>query len=222
MPEKRLVIFDLDNTLVLNKPASKQAYESAIRFFAKETNLDFNKLYNHWKKIVQQLQTESAPEKRAFEYSLALLASKQNIADKYIPPTLKMYEKELLENLRIMPGAKELVSWLKEEGSLVAVAAGTDRTLAKKKLKQTGLYEYMDAICTAADVEAMKPNPAYYTSLMEKLEVDTNQTAVVSDSLTEDIEPAKKLGLTTFQLPTANPHLTALKPDLSNFLSFAK
>lgn len=222
MPEKRLVIFDLDNTLVINRPAAKIAYESAIRFMAKETKLEFDKLHNHWKKIVQRLLAEPAPEKRGFEYSLRLLIADHKISEQLISPTLRIFEKELLANLRPVPGAKEIVSWLKEEGSLVAVSAGTDRGLAKKKLKSTELYQYIDLIISASDVGVMKPHPDYYQLIMSELKTGTSQTIVVSDSKKEDIETAHKLGLKTIEIPANNPHLSALKPELSEFLSFAK
>lgn len=222
MPEKRLVIFDLDNTLVINRPAAKIAYESALRFIAKETKLEFDKLHNHWKKIVQRLLTEPAPEKRGLEYSLRLLIADHKISEQLISPALRIFEKELLENLRPMPGAKEIVSWLKEEGSLVAVAAGTDRSLAKKKLKATDLVRYIDFIVTASDVGVMKPHPDYFKLIMTELKVSENQTLIVSDSKKEDIEAGQKIGIRTIEIPSNNPHLTALKPELSEFLSFAK
>lgn len=222
MPESRLVIFDLDNTLVMNRPAAKTAYEAGIRHLAKEARLEFDKLYNHWKKIVQRLQTEATPEKRAFEYSLSVLAAEHHISDQFIPSALKRYEKELLENLRPMPGAKELVSWLKEQNCLVTVAAGTDRTLAKKKLKATELYDYIDMIVSASDVGTMKPNNAYMETILKEYHLKPGQAAIVSDSKKEDLDPAKKMGLTVFELAPTNPHLTALKPQLSEFLTFAE
>lgn len=222
MPEKRLVIFDLDNTLVINRPAAKAAYESAIRYLAKESKLDFDKIYIYWKRLVQSLSTKSAPEQRAFAYSLSQVCEKYNVVDKLIPPTLKVYEKELITALKPMPGAKEVVSWLKEQGSLVAVAAGTDRSLAKKKLKSTGLLPFVDYLVTASDIGQMKPNPGYFTAIMNELDVKPSQTIIISDSKTEDILPAKKLHLQTIEIQPTNTQLTALKPALSEFLTFAK
>jgi len=222
MPENRVVIFDLDNTLVINRPAAKSAYEAAFHYLAKETKLDFDKLHIHWKRLTQQLQTETEPEKRTFEYSLRKLAELHHISDTLVFPTLKVYEKELLENLRPMPGAKEIVSWLKEEHCLVAVAAGTDRGMAKKKLKQTQLLPFIDLIISASEVAVMKPHQDYFQLVMTELKTKPDQTLVVSDSKKEDIEIAEKMGLKTIEIPTNNAQLTALKPQLSEFLSFAK
>jgi FMN phosphatase YigB (HAD superfamily) len=222
MPVKKVVIFDLDNTLVINKPAAKAAYESAIRFLAKESKLEFDKLYNHWKRLVQQLATETAPEKRAFEYSLSVLIDQHHISEKLIPLALKVYEKELLTSLKPMAGAKEIVSWIKEIGGLVAVAAGTDRSLAKKKLKVTDLFKFVDLIITTPDVGRMKPHPEYYTLILDELKISSKNAIVVSDSKKEDIEPAAKLGLKTIEINPSQPHLTQLKPELSEFLSYSK
>jgi len=222
MPENRVVIFDLDNTLVINKPAAKAAYESAIRFLAKETKLKFDKLYNHWKRLVQKLTTETTPEKRAFEYSLSILTEQHRISEKLVPLAIRVYEKELLDAIKPMAGAKEIVSWIKESGGLVAVAAGTDRSLAKKKLKATDLFKFVDLVVTTADVGHMKPHPGYYTLILDKLNTAISKAIVVSDSKKEDIEPATKLGLKTIEVNPNNPHLTQLKPELSEFLSYSK
>jgi putative hydrolase of the HAD superfamily len=222
MPEKRLVIFDLDNTLVVNRPATKKAYASAIRYIAKESKLEFEKLHNHWKRIVQKVQVQSDPEKRAFDYSLGLLLTEHRIADVLITPALKMYEKELLAELRPIPGAKEVLSWLKESKAIIAVAAGVDRTLAKKKLKATDLFKYVDLIISASEVGVMKPHPDYFNLCMAEFKVKASQTLVISDSKTEDLAPAEKLNLKTIKIESTNPQLTALKPELAEFLSFAK
>lgn len=221
MSEKRIVIFDLDNTLVINKSAAKAAYEAALRFLAKETKLDFDKLYNHWKRLVQKLTMETAPEKRAFEYSLSVLCADHHISDKLIPITLKAYEKELLACIKPMAGAKEIVSWIKETGGLVTVAAGTDRSLAKKKLKACDLFKFVDFLITSADVGAMKPDPRYYSLILDEFHAKSNQAIVISDSKKEDIEPATKLGLKTIEIKPASSHLTQLKPELSEFLSYS-
>jgi len=222
MPEKRLVIFDLDNTLVVNRPAAKLAYEAAIRFLSKETKLDFQKLHNHWRRIVQKLQIETEPEKRVFEYSLHELTLAHKLADTLIPPCIKVYEKELLTNLRPMPGSKEIVSWLKEEGSLVAVAAGTDRSMAKHKLKTAGFLKLIDKIISASEVGSMKPDKKYFQLILQELKIKPDQAMVISDSKKEDIQVADALGIRSILIPTNNAHLSALKPELSEFLSFAK
>jgi putative hydrolase of the HAD superfamily len=222
MSEKRLVIFDLDNTLVINKPATKKAYAAAIRFIAKEANLDFDKLHNHWKRMVQTLTSETDPQKRGFDYSLGLLLEAHHIADVLIPPALKIFEKELLDEVRPMPGAKEILSWLKEQKCIVAVSAGTDRGIAKRKLKMTELLSYVDFILSASDVGVMKPHPDYYQLVMNNFNVKPSETLAISDSKKEDLEQATLMGVKTIMIATTNPQLTALKPELSEFLSYAK
>jgi HAD superfamily hydrolase (TIGR01549 family) len=222
MPENRVVIFDLDNTLVINRPAAKTAYETALRYIAKESKEPFEKLYNHWKRLVQSLQTETEPEKRAFEYSLRQLFNQHRIADTLIMPAIKVYEKELVENLKPMPGAKEVVSWLKEQQCFVAVAAGTDRTMAKKKLKKTQLLPFIDLIVSASETAVMKPSKAYFELVLTETECTPQQTLVVSDSKKEDIDIAKTMGLQTIEVPINNTQLTAIKPQLAEFLTFAK
>ncbi len=223
MPETRVIIFDLDNTLVMNRPAAKAAYESAIRFLAKEAKLEFDKLYNHWKKDVQSItSSEYAPEKRIFEYSLSNICEHHRINPKLISPTVTIYEKELLSSIKPVPGAKELVSWIKEEGGTVAVASNSIRSLTKKKLKSCDLYKYIDTIVTASDIGSMKPHPGFYQSILELHHINPKQALVIGDSKKDDLDPAKKLGIATIELAHTNPHLTELKPAIAEFLSYVK
>jgi len=68
-------MFDLDNTLVITRSAAKEAYRQAIYYLAKQHHLDNqkDKLYNHWKRLVQTVMGENKPHLRRFAYSLKLL-----------------------------------------------------------------------------------------------------------------------------------------------------
>ena len=136
----KLVIFDLDNTLVLTRPAAKIGYKQAIYYIAKMNGLDKSrdKLYHHWKRIIQPLLIEKEPEKRRFTYSLQILLNKHGLPDTYLQPALNLYEKEMLNNLKLVKGAKELLSSLNEAHLKIAVTTGSERSEARKKLKSVG------------------------------------------------------------------------------------
>lgn len=214
MPFK-LVIFDLDNTLVQTRPAAKIGYRQAIYHIAKMHGLEKSrdKLYHHWKKIVQNLLGESKPYKRRFAYSLQVLLDEHQLPHTHLQTALNVYEKEMLKSLKLAKGAKELVSSLKEAHIQVAVTTGSDKAEAVKKLKTVLLYQYQDCLVTSSDVEAMQPNPEYYQIVLKELQHQVGETLVLADSLKEDIEPAEKLGLTAW-LVTPQTHLMEFKAKI--------
>ena len=218
MPAKNLVIFDLDNTLIITTPAAKEAYKQAIRHIADKHGISrqAGKLYNHWKRLVQSLKPSSDPVKRQFRYSLSLLLHRHQIPDNYLNHGLQIHDKVLLKELQLQRGVKELFQWLKDHDFAIAVATESIRSLAKKKLKAVDLYKDIDLLITANDVGSMKPHPDYYRLTIDRSKVKKDRIFVVGDKLIQDIQPAKDLGLKTFQVPPNNFHLGTVQSLLQS------
>lgn len=217
----KLVIFDLDNTLIKTRPAAKIGYRQAIYALTKAIGIydKRDKLYAHWKRIVASLMGEKKPHLRRFAYSLQKLMEYHQIPASHFAQTMSVYQRELLANLTPVPGAKELVSWLKEQHVAIAIATGSDTAEAKKKLKSVELFSYIDHLITANDTDSMKPDPVYYHLAMKKATASPETTVVIGDSAKEDLEPAKKLGLKTIKVDQTTPNLSALKTTLKSYLS---
>jgi len=216
---KHLVIFDLDNTLVVTQPAAKDAYKTAINYLAKQHGIYQNrfKLYNHWKKIVQKVKTSKDPQKRQFEYSLRLLLEAQKIPDTYLSQALAVYEKEYLQKLSLQNGAKDILTWIKQSHSLVAIATETPTAMAKKKLKVLGLKQFIDILITSNHTGTMKPDSTFLTLAIKESGVKSTQVVVVGDGATQDLAPAKKLKLKTILIPSRKFNLNEIKPQLQAF-----
>lgn len=214
-----LVIFDLDNTLIVNQPAAKDAYKNAINYLAKQHGIynDRYKLYNHWKKIVQQLKTSSDPSKRQFEYSLRQLLQAQKIPDTYISQSLAVYQKDFLEKIQPQAGAGELLQWIKKGTASIAVATESTTAMAKKKLKSVHLKSFVDILISSNHTGTMKPNPTYFQLAIQESGVKKNHTIVVGDSEVRDLEPAREIGLHTIKIPSRKFNLGEIKPQLQTF-----
>lgn len=213
---KKLVIIDLDNTLVNTRPAAKEAYKQAINHLAKAIGRehDNKKLYNHWKKIVQRVLGEKKPQFRRFEYSLGQLMEEQKIDQKHLATCLHTYQKTLLELLESQNGARDLLTWLKDQGHTVIVATGSAKQEAAKKLKKSELFSFIDDIVSADDVDTMKPSQLYYQKAMLLAGAKASNTVVVGDSQLEDIDPAAALGLQALLVPPNKFHLSEIKAEL--------
>jgi HAD superfamily hydrolase (TIGR01549 family) len=216
----KLIIFDLDNTLIATRPAAKVGYKQAIYYLAKRSGLyaSRDKLYNHWKRLVQTLNRETDPNKRRFSYSLRLLLTHHKLPDTYLPDALKTYEREMLSHLSLVPGAKELLKSLKDTGHIVAVATGSDRAEAIKKLKKVVLYRNIDFLVTANEVGVMKPNQAYYQLCLKEFPGKKSSVLVVGDDQKEDLDPAIKLGLKTYLNSPNLKHLNLISETLTDWL----
>ncbi len=207
MAKFSVAVFNLDNTLVKTEPAAKEAYRQAIYYLAKQHGLHNkrDKLFNHWKRIVTKLLGEKKPQLRRFSYSLKKLMEEHKIPETYYPQALHTYERVMLENLEPTPGAKDLFKSLKEEGLKIAVVSGSDRSETIKKLKAGKLFQYVDCIVSSTDVDTMKPDEVFFKTVSKECGVKFKQMIVISDSLIEDLNIAKKLGCHTLHLRPFSP-----------------
>lgn len=217
----RLFIFDLDNTLVITSPAAKYAYKQAINHLAKMEGRqhDNKKLYNHWKKIVQQILGEKKPQLRRFEYSLNELIRLQQLNPAHAATALHIYEKELLKMLEPNSGARDILSWLKDQGHTIAVSTGSGKNEAKKKLDVTQLSQYVDILVTSDDVDSMKPNQAFILEPMKLAKVSKDFVMVIGDSKIEDIEPAEQLEVKNLTIKPGKHHLNELRDEIESWLN---
>jgi HAD superfamily hydrolase (TIGR01549 family) len=221
---KRLAIFDLDNTLIITTTASKDAYKHAINLMAKYHGIYHlrHKLYNHWKRIVQKVKQEKNPALREFHYSLSLLLQAHKIPDTYLSQALAAFEKELLENIALQRGVKEVLSWLQKAEVTIAVATESTKGLAKKKIKAADLKKYVSILVTASDIGIMKPSADYYLQAIKLAQTNPQNTIVIGDSQINDIDPAHSLGISAVLVPPSSFHLGVVKTKIEDWLKSAK
>ena len=82
----------------------------------------------------------------------------------------------------VFPEAKEVLSTLKNQGFLLALASNTDLAEIKRALTDADILSYFDAVFSAMDCGACKPHPAVYEQAWAALAVDKAETLVIEDS----------------------------------------
>ena len=105
---------------------------------------------------------------------------------------------ELLDEIRPLPGARELVEALAERGHEIVLASSSGAEHAEHHIDTLGIRETISAYTTSADVEATKPEPDLIKAAMAKADGDA-EAVLVGDS-TWDIEAAKRAGIETIGL----------------------
>ena len=92
---------------------------------------------------------------------------------------------EYLQNggpIPFRPGAKEAVEFFYKKGLKIGLASSNMRKWAEFYLRQTGIFDYFDAITTCEEVKQLKPNPEVYLKTAHKLGVLSGQCLVFEDS----------------------------------------
>ena len=76
------------------------------------------------------------------------------------------------EGIPVKKGARELLSWLKEQGAVVGLASSTAHDIVVQELTDAGLVDYFQAITGGDQITHSKPDPEIYLKACEKLGID--------------------------------------------------
>ena len=164
--KKSLLIFDMDGTLI----DSSRTIANSI---------------NH---VRAQMDLAPMPHEQ--------IISKVN--DHSISPAAYFYEIEAFEpiheqwfneyytqnharELTLYDGIYALLSWLKEQGTLIALATNAYRISALESLRHFGIDSFFDAVVCADDVRRSKPAPDMLYRILLALEKSNEEAIFVGD-----------------------------------------
>lgn len=89
---------------------------------------------------------------------------------------------ELIAQEGPLPGVVDYLKGAKAMGLGLAVASSSPSDWVHGFLKEKGLLEWFDAICTADDVEIVKPDPALYRLAVQRLGIAPHEAVAFEDS----------------------------------------
>lgn len=104
----------------------------------------------------------------------------------------------------VKKGAKELLSFLKENNAIIGLASSTYLENVTNELKAVGLFDYFDELVCGDMVKNGKPDPEIYLSCAKKLGIDIKDTYVIEDSY-NGIKSAHSAGARVIMVPDCLP-----------------
>jgi len=106
-----------------------------------------------------------------------------------------LYRKLVLEgHLEPLPGVMEWTQRLREQGWLQAVASSAPRKNIEVVLEVMGLTGFFEALVSAEDVTAGKPDPQVFQRGAERLGMPVSRCIVVEDAA-QGVEAARRAGM---------------------------
>ncbi|MCM8759276.1 MAG: HAD family hydrolase [Candidatus Omnitrophica bacterium] len=192
--KKKLFIFDFDGTLM-------DAYQAIWETL----------LYTLNKLGYPPVDFETA--KRAVGYG------DKNYIPRFFRPedveqASKIYREYHLKSLdgrvKLLPGAKELLKKLKEDGRLVAIASNRPFESGDLIIKKLGIKEYLDTAIFGDQVNNQKPDPEMVLKLLDLFQVEKEKAVFIGD-MDIDVYTGKKAGVDTIVVPTGSSTIEELK-----------
>lgn len=166
----KAVIFDLDGLLLDTEIVAFKIYEElGERFGFTLTLPDFMENF-----CGQQLRRNVAYCNERFHLPWGF--------EEAVEEVLRIEKRILDEGVDVMPGAKELLTFLKANNYKTCVASSSARERSLNLLERYELVEYFDDFVFGPEVNRGKPNPDIFLKAAEKLDISPEYCLVLEDS----------------------------------------
>lgn len=207
----KAVIFDFDGTIV---DSEKKRFED-LKAVLKERDLELNnKEFHHMEgETTLQFLKEDFPT----------LSEQER---KAISEARRERERKTLHHIPLIPGVKELWTWLKQNNITIAIATGSVRELVENILNHHQLQNVPDLIVPGEEMTVSKPDPQIYQLTLDKLNISPKEAIVIEDALTgitaAKAAGCKAYGVCTYVPPEAFTEADGCFQDHHGVLAFLK
>ena len=184
------ILFDLDGTLVDTAPDLMNAHNHVMNKFGYPTKsteeirnlvgggagaMIGRSIWGQAKKEFGKVQDEKIKKEMVKEF-------------------VDYYGKNIVNESKLIDGAKDFLIWSKEKNISMAVCTNKQEHLAIDLLKKIGIYDFFEYVAGHNTFDYCKPDPRHLTSVVEILDGDLKKTLMVGDSET-DANAAKAAGI---------------------------
>jgi HAD superfamily hydrolase (TIGR01549 family) len=180
----KVIIFDIDGTLVDSVDLHAQAWKEAFKHFGKD--IPYEKVRHQIGKGGDQLMPVF--------FSKEELDEKGSEMEQYRG---ELFKREYLPRVRAFPRVRELFQKIKDDGLRLALASSAKEDELKVYKKIANIEDLVEEETSADDADKSKPHPDIFEAALERLgDVQPHEAIVVGDT-PYDAQAAGKAGLRT-------------------------
>jgi phosphoglycolate phosphatase len=198
----KLIIFDLDGTLVNSYPA----IISSTNFTLKKLGLDKH--------------SDNEIKRAVGRGDKALLLS--FLGKEKLTAALKIYRRHHKNSLRqkteFMPYAQKLLSCLHKKGYKLAVASNRPYKFSDIILRHLGIKRFFSYVLCKDQIRFGKPHPSILNKIMQKLGVSKVETLYVGD-MAIDVRTGRRAKVKTFAVTTGSSTPAELRREGPDYIS---
>lgn len=175
----KLVIFDVDGTLVDTVDMHAEAWQRAMREFGKET--EFSVVRAQIGKGGDQLLPVFFSQEQLDKFGDAIEKRRGEI-----------FKQEYLSKVKAFPLVRELIERILQNGQRVVLASSAKKDELDHYKKVTNIADLLDGETSADDVEESKPEPDIFLAALKEGEItDPAEAITVGDTPYDAIAAAK-------------------------------
>jgi len=186
------VVFDLDDTLFLERDYVKSGFKAVAQHLRNKTNKKIPFERWMWRRFLAG-KSEKMFDSLNEHFSL-------NLAKKQIAELIRVYRRHV-PHIEPCKGVENVLSVLKRHRKKLGLLSDGFLPAQQLKLHAINLEPYFDAIIFTEQIgrEAWKPSQVGFEKIRAELEVSHNQCAYVADNPAKDFLAPNKLGWATIQ-----------------------
>lgn len=206
----RIVLWDVDGTILNFFEAQKNAIRSCFDKFAlgqctDSMLMDYDGInHGYWKALergeITKREVLSGRFKDFFEkYGIGNPAYD---AEGLVDAFNEEYQVRLGDTICYYPGVREIIDIFKDRGIIQFAVTNGTKIAQERKLSLSGLDRIFDAIFISEDVGFEKPNPQFFTQVLEEAkrraaDIRLSEILIIGDSLTSDMRLGDNVGIGT-------------------------
>ena len=197
MKEITTILLDVDDTLLDFKKTQDNALHNAFEKYGIELTEDIYSRYNEinhglWKQYERgEIDRNTVLYTRFGTLFSELGIDVDGVAFEHD------YQSFLADGAYLLDGALQAVNHLASYYDLYVVTNGVAST-QRKRLKESGLDQFMKNIFISEDLGCQKPDVRFFEHCFKEIPgLDRSKTLIIGDSLTSDILGGNNAGITT-------------------------
>jgi len=218
--DKKAFLFDMGGTLlefnfsdIFDKNGCKHFQKSLEQTGVVVKNDVIRNFFELWQK---KLKSRKTREVDVYELLQKFLPVK-TLSRKVIFEVFKRYFLNYIDDIKPVPGAYELLSFLKKREKKVAILSNVilPGYIFKSILDFKGFKKLIDLYIFSFDIEYRKPAREFFEFSLNELKISNKECVMIGDNIYEDIKGAQSMGIYTIFLKKTSTFIgKQVKPDM--------
>lgn len=193
------IFFDIDNTLLDDRHAVKQACSAIHKKFGDKIEIHIDNFLKIWNEAIEEYIELYLEGKITFQeqrmkrvakvFELDESQMSHEVADKIFQVYLQEYE----NNWRLFPDVKLCLEELKNE--TLGIISNGDFDQQSQKLKNLDIWKYFKTVVISSKVGRSKPDSRIFEFACDSISSKPENCIYVGDKLEEDARACEKIGM---------------------------
>lgn len=201
MKKYQYIIFDIDNTLL---DFSRSEYYALQKVFATYGVVFNENTFNQYKEINHDLWEQLEDGKISKDVVLKERFKRFFLANNIVVDGVlvdKQYRGFLEERNDVINGAMSLLTQLKSQGYTIFAGTNGVGQTQRKRLASANMTDLFDELYISEEVGFEKPDVRFFDYIFNDARIiDLSTVVMIGDSLSSDIEGAKRVGIDSIWL----------------------